>query len=69
VGLHLLAKRQGVYTGGKARLDRARVKQLAKDGVGPTKIARELRMAHSSVYRLHPREWQLASLQEPFPIG
>ena len=47
-----LAKRQGVYTGGKARLDRARVKQLAKDGVGPAAIARELGMARSSVYRL-----------------
>jgi DNA invertase Pin-like site-specific DNA recombinase len=47
-----LAKRQGVYTGGKARLDRARVKQLVKEGVGPAKIARELGMARSSVYRL-----------------
>jgi DNA invertase Pin-like site-specific DNA recombinase len=47
-----LAKRNGVYTGGKARLDRARVKQLADDGVGPAKIARELGMARSSVYRL-----------------
>jgi DNA invertase Pin-like site-specific DNA recombinase len=47
-----LAKRQGVYTGGKARLNRARVKQLADDGVGPAKIARELGMARSSVYRL-----------------
>ena len=47
-----LAKRQGVYTGRKATLDRARVKQMAKDGVGPAKIARELGMARSSVYRL-----------------
>jgi DNA invertase Pin-like site-specific DNA recombinase len=47
-----LAKRQGVYKGGTARLDRERVKQLAKDGVGPAKIARELGMARSSVYRL-----------------
>jgi DNA invertase Pin-like site-specific DNA recombinase len=47
-----LAKRQGVYTGGKARLDRGRVNQLANDGVGPAKIARELGMARSSVYRL-----------------
>jgi DNA invertase Pin-like site-specific DNA recombinase len=47
-----LAKRQGVYIGGKARLDRARVKQLAEEGVGPAKIARELGMARSSVYRL-----------------
>src|SRR5262249_15024845 len=47
-----LAKCQGVYTGGKARLDRTRVKQLAEEGVGPAKIARELGMARSSVYRL-----------------
>jgi hypothetical protein len=33
-------------------LDRARVKQLAKDGLGPAKIARELGMARRSVYRL-----------------
>jgi DNA invertase Pin-like site-specific DNA recombinase len=44
-----LAKCQGVYTGGKARLDRARVEQ---QGVGPAKIARKLGMARSSVYRL-----------------
>src|SRR5262245_37646406 len=44
-----LAKRQGVYTGGKARLDRARVKQLANGGLGHAKIARELGMARSSV--------------------
>ena len=47
-----LAKRRGAYTGGKARLNRERVKQLAHDGVGPAKIARELGMARSSVYRL-----------------
>jgi DNA invertase Pin-like site-specific DNA recombinase len=42
----------GIYTGRKATLDRSRVKQLAKDGLGPAKIARELGMARSSVYRL-----------------
>ena len=47
-----MAKRRGVYKGGRARLDRARVKQLAKDGHGPAAIARELGMARSSVYRL-----------------
>jgi DNA invertase Pin-like site-specific DNA recombinase len=47
-----LAKRQGVYTGGKARLDRARIMQLSKDGHGPAAIARELGIARSSVYRL-----------------
>jgi DNA invertase Pin-like site-specific DNA recombinase len=47
-----MAKRQGVYKGGKARLDRARVKNLLDSGMGPAAIARELGMARSSVYRL-----------------
>ena len=47
-----MAKRQGVYKGGKARLDRARVKELSTAGRGPAAIARELGMARSSVYRL-----------------
>jgi DNA invertase Pin-like site-specific DNA recombinase len=47
-----MAKRRGVYEGRKPSLDRARVKELAKKGVGPAKIARELGMARSSVYRL-----------------
>ena len=47
-----MAKRQGVYTGGKARLDRERVKTLSDSGLGPAAIARELGIARSSVYRL-----------------
>jgi DNA invertase Pin-like site-specific DNA recombinase len=47
-----LAKRQGVYKGGKPRLDRERVKDLSDNGLGPASIARELGMARSSVYRL-----------------
>ena len=47
-----LAKRKGVYKGGKARLDRVRVKELSDNGLGPAAIARELKMARSSVYRL-----------------
>ena len=47
-----MAKRQGVYKGGKARLDRQRVKGLLGSGLGPAAIARELGMARSSVYRL-----------------
>ena len=47
-----LAKRRGVNTGGKARLDCERVKWMAEDGVGPAKIAREPGIARSSVYRL-----------------
>ena len=47
-----MAKQQGLYKGGKARLDRERVKKLTDEGVGPAAIARELGMARSSVYRL-----------------
>ena len=47
-----LAKRQGVYRGGKPRLDRLRVKELSSNGLGPAAIARQLGMARSSVYRL-----------------
>jgi DNA invertase Pin-like site-specific DNA recombinase len=47
-----MAKHQGAYKGGKARLDRERVKKLTTDGLGPAAIARELGMARSSVYRV-----------------
>jgi DNA invertase Pin-like site-specific DNA recombinase len=47
-----MAKRQGVYTGGKSRLDKDRVKELTSRGLGPAAIVRELGMARSSVYRL-----------------
>jgi DNA invertase Pin-like site-specific DNA recombinase len=47
-----MAKREGVYKGGKPRLDRERVKVLSENGAGPAAIARELGMARSSVYRL-----------------
>jgi DNA invertase Pin-like site-specific DNA recombinase len=47
-----MAKRQGVYKGGKARLDRQRIKTLSDSGLGPAAIARELDIARSSVYRL-----------------
>ena len=47
-----MAKRQGVYKGGKARLDRQRVKTLSESGLGPATIARELGISRSSVYRL-----------------
>src|SRR5215470_16011971 len=42
-----MAKRQGAYRGGKARLDRERVKKLLEDGYGPAAIARELGIARS----------------------
>jgi DNA invertase Pin-like site-specific DNA recombinase len=49
-----MAKCQGAYKGGKARLDRQRVRRLADDGIGPAVIARELGMARSSVYGSMP---------------
>jgi DNA invertase Pin-like site-specific DNA recombinase len=51
-----MARREGVYKGGKPRLDRDRVKELSADGLGPAAIARELGMARSSVYRLLEEE-------------
>jgi DNA invertase Pin-like site-specific DNA recombinase len=47
-----MAKRQGAYKGGNARLDRERVKTLSDSGLGPATLARELGIARSSVYRL-----------------
>ena len=47
-----IAKREGMYRGGKGRLDRECVRKLANAGVGPAGIARELGIARSSVYRL-----------------
>jgi DNA invertase Pin-like site-specific DNA recombinase len=47
-----MAKCQGVYRGGKPRLDRQRIQELSRQGLGPAAIARELGMARSSVYRL-----------------
>ena len=46
------AKRKGVYTGGKQRIDRLRVHSLAAEGNGPSHIARELGISRRHVYRL-----------------
>jgi Helix-turn-helix domain of resolvase len=46
------AKAQGVYKGRKASIDPARVKQLKADGLGPTEIARTLKIGRASVYRV-----------------
>jgi DNA invertase Pin-like site-specific DNA recombinase len=46
------AKVQGVYKGRKASIDPARVKQLKHDGLGPTEIARTLKIGRASVYRV-----------------
>lgn len=46
------AKAAGIYTGRKPSIDPAKVRQMAADGIGPSTIARELRINRSSVYRL-----------------
>lgn len=46
------AKAEGVYKGRKPSIDAERVKALASQGMGATAIARELKVARASVYRL-----------------
>ena len=46
------AKVKGVYKGRKASIDPARVKQVKSDGLGPTEIARTLKIGRASVYRV-----------------
>ena len=46
------AKAEGLYKGRPASLDGAKVRELAMAGVAPAKIARDLGIARSSVYRL-----------------
>ena len=46
------AKAKGVYRGRKASIDPARVKQLKSEGLGPTEIARVLKIGRASVYRV-----------------
>ncbi len=46
------AKKAGVYTGGKARIDRDRVNALSADGMGPAAIARKLGVSRMSIYRI-----------------
>jgi DNA invertase Pin-like site-specific DNA recombinase len=46
------AKRSGVYTGGKRRIDRDGVRRLAADGHGPTEIGRQLGISRRQVYRI-----------------
>lgn len=47
-----LAKKAGVYTGGKARIDRRRVLALTEEGKGPAAVARELGVSRMSIYRI-----------------
>ena len=49
------AKAEGVYAkngGRKATLDAEKVRELHASGMGPSSIAKHLKMARSSVYRL-----------------
>lgn len=46
------AKAEGVYKGRKPTIDPERVKALAASGMGATAIARELKVARASVYRI-----------------
>ena len=46
------AKAKGVYKGRKPSIDVARVEALRDAGKGPAAIARELKIARSSVYRV-----------------
>ena len=45
------AKARGVYKGRKASIDPAKVKQMKADGMGPSAIAKALKIGRASVYR------------------
>jgi len=45
------AKARGVYKGRKASIDPAKVRQMQADGMGPSAIARALKIGRASVYR------------------
>lgn len=46
------AKRNGVYKGGKRRIDRSAVLKLRQDGKTPTQIANDLGCSRMQVYRI-----------------
>lgn len=46
------AKERGVYKGRKPSIDRDRVQELKSQGLGATKIAKELGIGRASVYRV-----------------
>jgi DNA invertase Pin-like site-specific DNA recombinase len=45
------AKARGVYKGRKASIDAAKIKKLKADGIGPSAIAKALKIGRASVYR------------------
>ena len=46
------AKRSGVYTGGKRRIDRDSVCRLSAKGLGPSEIGKQLGISRRQVYRI-----------------
>jgi len=46
------AKEKGVYKGGQSRIDVEQIIRLKKEGLGATKIARQMNILRDSVYRL-----------------
>src|SRR4051812_11936092 len=46
------AKARGVYKGRKASMDVAKIKELRASGMGPTAIAKALKIGRASVYRV-----------------
>jgi DNA invertase Pin-like site-specific DNA recombinase len=46
------AKAEGVYKGRKPTINAERIKTMASQGMGATAIAKELKVARASVYRL-----------------
>ena len=45
------AKARGVYKGRKATIDPTKIKQMKAGGMGPSAIAKALRIGRASVYR------------------
>ncbi|MDA5637882.1 MULTISPECIES: recombinase family protein [Agrobacterium] len=52
------AKLEGVYKGGKARLDHNRIKGLYEQGISPTAIAKEVGCSRMQVYRVVRSAWE-----------
>ena len=46
------AKREGVYTGGKRRIDREEVQDLISEGCTLSEVARQLEVSRWQVYRI-----------------
>ena len=46
------AKKAGVYKGRKPTIDVAKIETLKASGLGPTEIARKLKIGRASVYRV-----------------